>query len=419
MSAVRDYRERDLGRVVELWERENAVPVGPDGLTVDEAMDLMASSDVQVLVAEERDLIVGVVVGAVNGPVGTVFRLLGRPDVTGRLLDELEALLAERGARKLAARLHHDHPLRDQLIDRGFQSPDGTILLEREVAGTIVGPRAVAELGGQMVPSGLWDELEGMETPKRLIERRVLLPLEQAELADRHGISPPRAIVLFGPPGTGKTTFARGVASRLGWPFVPIGPASLGDDSEDEARALAGIFDRLLELPSAVGFVDEVEEIASTRRDGRRVSRRVTNEFLRQIPRLRDAAHHLLVCATNTVSRLDPAFLRPGRFDYVLPVGPPDEAAREAMWRRYVDEITDHPVDIDTLVEASERFTVADIEFAAHKAAQLAFERELFDEVEGRATTDDFLKAIQQTRPTLSKEMIETFEHDLELFARS
>ncbi len=74
MPSVRDFRERDLGRVVELWEQEGAVPVGPDGLSVDEAMDLMASSEVQVLVAEQRDEIVGVAVGAVNGPVGTVFR---------------------------------------------------------------------------------------------------------------------------------------------------------------------------------------------------------------------------------------------------------------------------------------------------------------------------------------------------------
>lgn len=61
---------------------------------------------------------------------------------------------------------------------------------------------------------------------------------------------------------------------------------------------------------------------------------------------LREAQQHLLVCATNAVGRLDPAFLRPGRFDYVLPVGPPDPAAREAIWRRYVDEITDEPVDV-------------------------------------------------------------------------
>ena len=86
------------------------------------------------------------------------------------------------------------------------------------------------------------------------------------------------------------------------------------------------------------------------------------------------------MCATNWVDRLDPAFLRPGRFDYVLPVGPPDEETRAAIWTRYTDEITDEEIDIDALVEASEMFTPADIEFAARKAAQHAFEREHFEE---------------------------------------
>ena len=113
------------------------------------------------------------------------------------------------------------------------------------------------------------------------------------------------------------------------------------EGADRTATLLAAAFDRILELSAAVVFVDEVEDLASDRHAERRVSPSVTNEFLKQIPRLREAPEHLLVCATNWVGRLDPAFLRPGRFDYVLPVGPPDPAARQAIWGRYCEEITD------------------------------------------------------------------------------
>lgn len=420
MPSVRDYRDRDLGRVVQLWEREGLLPSGSDGLSVDEAIDLLTSPAAEALVAEERDRLVGVALGVVNGPVGTLFRVTGDGAVWDRLLDELEARLAERGARRLVVRVE-DASLRQRLVDRGFHPLEAADVLEREVPGTVAGPEAVSELGGRSIPSGRWEQLEGMKEPKQLIERRVILPVEQPELADRHAVSTPSAILLFGPPGTGKTTFAEGVASRLGWPFVPIAPGQMSEDGsgEEESKLLARAFDQLLELPSGVAFVDEVEEVAAPRDEQRKAGRRIANEFLRQIPRLREAPHHVLVCATNAVSRLDQAFLRPGRFDYVLPVGPPDEEARTAIWQRYVGEITDREVDVEALVQACDRFTAADIEFAARKAAQMAFEREHFDEGDGRATTDDFMQAVRNTRPTLTEEMIETFHRDVERFART
>ena len=117
-------------------------------------------------------------------------------------------------------------------------------------------------------------------------------------------------------------------------------------------------------------FIDEVEEIAGSRSGSPSdPAHGVTNELLKLIPAFREHDDRLLVCATNSVRSLDPAFLRPGRFDYIIPVGPPDTVARAAIWRRYLGPMTD-AVEIDKLVEASAMFTPADIEFAARKGAQ-------------------------------------------------
>jgi len=423
-AAIRDYRPDDLARVLDLWQRSGLLPVGADGLTLDQAVDLMSSAPAVTLVAELEGDVVGVAIGTAASVVGWIYRVtiapeLGDAQVIDQLLERLEGALAERGARKLSTVVAVRDAIVEQLEGRGFRLVERLRYLERLIPATVPVRAALVELGGRMIDPGLWGELKGLEHWKEIIERRVILPLAEPDLATRHAVSPPRAIVLFGPPGTGKTTFAKGIASRLAWPFVEIQPAELaGEGAEREAGLLAEAFDRVRELSSAVVFVDEVEDLASIRHEQRRASPSVTNEFLKQIPRIREAPEHLLVCATNWVRRLDPAFLRPGRFDYVLPVGPPDREAREAIWRRYVGEITDQPVDLDRLVEASDLFTPADIEFAARKAAQRAFEREHFDQVQGRAVTEDFLAAIAETRPSLSTEVVESFQEDTRNFAR-
>jgi len=167
-----------------------------------------------------------------------------------------------------------------------------------------------------------------------------------------------------------------------------------------------------MELESAVVFIDEVEEIA-----GSRSGAPSTNELLKLISAFRQHQERLLICATNSVRSLDSAFLRPGRFDYIIPVGPPDATARAAIRTRYLGPAADS-VDVGALVAATEMFTPADIEFAARKGAQLGFEREIEFRRGEPARTKDYLTAIRETRPSLTDAVLAEFSDDIALRTR-
>jgi SpoVK/Ycf46/Vps4 family AAA+-type ATPase len=227
-------------------------------------------------------------------------------------------------------------------------------------------------------------------------------------------------VVLFGPPGTGKTTFAQAVAGRLGWPFIELFPSRLAAAEGGLAGGLNVTFAELAELDNAVVFIDEVEEIAAARNGGA-VQTGVVNELLKGLVSFRERAGRLLICATNTVSALDPAFLRHGRFDYVLPIGPPDQVARHALWERTIDNRQpDGPaLDLGALVALTEGFTPADIAHAARTVAQRAFERTVDTGVRCHPGDEDYRAVITAMRPTLTEPMLAEFTADIEAFART
>lgn len=328
--------------------------------------------------------------------------------------------MAPLGISKLSALMPAAETRMGAFLRRGFELKQDLHYFERRIPVQREELRRLAELGGRVLPRDLWDDVSGMSREKELLQRRVVLPLARTELAERFGVVPPRAIVLFGPPGTGKTTFAKAIASRLEWSFIEVFPSRLASHPGGLAGALRETFSIIAELEHAVVFIDEVEEIASHRQGEPPSSTQgVTNELLKIIPAFREQPGRLLICATNFVRSLDAAFLRHGRFDYVIPIGLPDRQARDAIWRRYVP---DAAVDIDVarLVEMTEGFSPADIEFAARKASQSALESAI-DEHANSASgpiMTHYATAIAGTRATVSAQAVEDFLDDIRTVGR-
>jgi hypothetical protein len=421
----RPFQPSDTDGLLSLWDQARSNGFEP----VYSLAEVLASCNKdQAIVALDGDQVIGAAVGRVAHEQGWVVLLTvaasnqGR-GIGGNLISELESAMASKGITKLSM-LVADDGKTGVLEKSGFSQLKHLNYFEREVS---VGEREreiLTNLGGRIMRRDLWDGIAGMTAEKEMLERRLVLPLSDPKLAETFGVEPPRAIVLFGPPGTGKTTFAKAVASRLNWPFVEVFPSRLAGDTKGLANGLREIFTTVNELENVVVFIDEVEEIAARRKgDPPSPTQGVTNELLKLIPTFRERPGRLLVCATNYIRALDDAFLRHGRFDYVIPIGLPDAEARHSIWSRYIPQQALATIDVAELVKRTAGFSPADIEYAARKASQQALEQSIYEtevatKENSTTATEHYLWAITNTRRTVSDEVIGEFEQDIESIAR-
>jgi len=244
-------------------------------------------------------------------------------------------------------------------------------------AGTRFQPFCSEELGVK------FDDIAGLEEAKREVRLRMILPVTHPEKAARYRIRRGGGILLFGPPGTGKTMLAKAVASELDADFFHIAPADVITSEVGGAeRNIAQLFQTVRGSARAVLFLDEIDALVPRRKNnGSTIMLRVISQILGEVDGMRSKKGQsdlLLVGATNEIEMVDPAMLRPGRFDARILVGPPDDDARKVLLQNLLEGL---PVAKDNsiaeLVRRTEGLTGAEIKGFIQQAADDAFLRDL------------------------------------------
>jgi len=366
-------------------------------------------------VAVASGLLVGAIVARVSGSDAHLMTLALHPDwrqkgIGSALLRQLDQEIIHRGALRLLAFVQPGQVGELAFANQGFTHLDGIHLYVRDASMVPEELAIVERFGGQMLPEGLWKSLKGFSAAKDILHRRVVVPLAHTDLADQLGLVPPAAVMLFGPPGTGKTSFARAIASRLSWAFVEIHPSLLGH-GPDGARALRDTLTELGKIDRLVCFIDEADEIAAERSE-RPDSQSLVNELLKVIPTFKSRPDRLMVMATNSIAAIDQALLRPGRFDLIIPVGAPSVKERAELASEFLP--AGDPQDVAARTNG---FTPADFALAAQRSAQIAFDRA----VEGgipHVGPDDVLAAITLTRASVGADALARFDAEAEQYSR-
>ncbi|MEM3480395.1 MAG: CDC48 family AAA ATPase [Candidatus Korarchaeum sp.] len=291
-------------------------------------------------------------------------------------------------------------------------------------------PSALREVVIQ-VPNVRWEDIGGLESVKEELKMAVEWPLKYPELFEASGARQPKGVLLFGPPGTGKTLLAKAVANESEANFISVkGPEIMSKWVGESEKAVRMIFRRARQAAPAIIFIDEIDSIAPVRgySSDSGVSERVVSQMLTEMDGLEELRRVVVIAATNRPDLVDPALLRPGRFDRLIYVPPPDKEARLQILRIHTKGKPLAPdVDLEELAARTEGYTGADLANLVNLATLMALREHINkykDPKEATAHKSELLvtkrhfdEAMKRVRP-LGREEIERYRRLAEEFMR-
>ena len=298
----------------------------------------------------------------------------------------------------------------EQLIVRQYDFTDSL---------KVVRPSAMREVLVE-TPNVDWNSVGGLEKIKSELKEAVEWPIKYPESFDRMGIRPSRGILLYGPPGTGKTLLAKAVAKESEANFINVkGPSLLSMWVGKSEEGIRKIFERARQVAPCVIFFDEIDSLAGKRgaEAGSRVTERVLNQLLAEMDGLEDLKDILIIAATNRPDMLDPAILRPGRFDRILLVNTPDEKGREIILNIHTKKMKKAKnVNIRDIAKRAIGYTGADLEAIVREAGMLAL-RENIEATEVKKK--HFNEALKKIKPSVTKASSDVYKKVEDNFLRS
>ena len=273
-----------------------------------------------------------------------------------------------------------------------------------------VQPSAMREVMVE-APQIRWDDIGGLDQARDRLKEGVELPLKHPDAFRRLGIRPAKGFLLYGPPGTGKTLLAKAAARESQANFIATKSSDLLSKWYGESeQQIARLFNRARQVAPTIIFIDELDSLVPARGGSfgePQVTERVVNTILSEMDGLEELQNVVVIGATNRPTLIDPALLRPGRFDDLIYVGTPDVAGRRrilAIHTRNMPLAKD--VDLEALAKRTDRFTGADLEDLVRRAGLTALRRALDS---GEVTMADFEAAMTETRASVTPEMLEEY----------
>ena len=258
-------------------------------------------------------------------------------------------------------------------------------------------------------PNVKWEDVGGLEDIKQELKEAVEWPLSDPQVFKRMGIRAPRGILLYGPPGTGKTLLAKAVATESEANFIQVkGPSLLSMWVGKSEEGVRKVFERARQVSPCIVFFDEIDALASRRglEMGSKVKESVLNQLLGEMDGIGNLEGVVVIGATNRPDMLDPALMRPGRFDRIILTKTPDKKGRLQIFKIHTKNMPlAKDVDIEELATRTDGYVGADIENLCREAAMLALRENMQADTVRKKFFDDALKKVPPSvSPTTIKQ---------------